>query len=188
MSDTGLMLIFFVFLAVFYTCVAFFYLKIRTTKAISNTSRRVPAGHMFSQTERITHDDFHQHIFRDDNGVVVQASNLTKVVPKTEPSLQPQQMQLTKSEGDINPQEGTDEVEKIVELIESSVKDVQMSKGAEGVSDEEVDNTSPDQTKILDNYGKLDYHGVSEDFVKSLKDLRYAIDELKKRISSDATS
>ncbi|MEM1666572.1 MAG: hypothetical protein QXW12_04435 [Nitrososphaerota archaeon] len=42
----------------------------------------------------------------------MQASNLTKVVPKTEPSLQPQQMQLTKSEGDINPQEGTDEVEK----------------------------------------------------------------------------
>ncbi len=76
-----------------------------------------------------------------------------------------------------------------MELIESSVKNLQISKGVRGASDEGVDVTSQDQVKILlDNYGRSDHQGISEDFVKNLKYLKDAIDELKRRTTNDTIS
>jgi len=70
-----------------------------------------------------------------------------------------------------------------VEAMKGSVKDTETTKEAE-----KVDTLSSEQTKISDDWDRSEHHVVSEDFVKSLKDLKDAIDELMRRINRDVVS
>jgi len=54
LSDTGLMFILFLFLAIFYICVALFYVKTKTPKAATSTLGDVQTRYIFGQVEYST--------------------------------------------------------------------------------------------------------------------------------------
>lgn len=182
MSDIELMSMLFAFLATFYVSVILIYLKTRTSKKAFNITKNIPVEYTFSQSEHIIHERPHHNVTfkRGDDEAVMQVSNSTKDFLRFEPPLQPRPAE---DEVIVNPEKGVNEVEKIVELIESSVKDAQMSKGTE-----EVHIIDSDRAEILNDYNKLDYRDVSENFVKRLEDLKDAIGELRKRIVDHVNS
>jgi len=186
LSDTGLMLALFLFLAIFYICVALFYVKTKIPKAATNTLGDVQTRHIFSQVEYSTpNDNFYRNTPGDNEKTVVQATQApqsTKADSKTESSLPSQQTQTKGDEG-LSLKGGTDDTREIVEAMKGSVKDTETTKEAE-----KVDTLSLEQNKISDDWDRSEHHVVSEDFVKSLKDLKDAIDELMRRINRDVVS
>ncbi|MCS7135790.1 MAG: hypothetical protein RMJ14_04430 [Nitrososphaerota archaeon] len=187
--DIVLMLALFVFLAAFYLCVVLFYAKIKAPKVTYNTSRYVPIGHTSNQAAHTTHENHYGTLKDEDRTViqVVQAPHSAKTDSKLEPPSQSRQLKLTE-EGNVAPKESTEEVEKIVELIEDSVKSVRMSKGAEEAQDEVADVSGSDYIETSDDRSRSYYQTFSEDFVKNLKDLKDAINELRRRIYATSRS
>lgn len=190
LPDIGLMLALFVFLAAFYLCVVLFYAKIKAPKMTYNTSRYLSIDHTSNQAAHSTHENYYGTLKDEDRAViqVVQTPHSVKTDSKLEPPSQSQQLKLTEERGNVDPKESTEEVEKIVELIEDSIKSAQMSKGAEEAQDEEVDVSGPDYIETLDDRGRPYYQTFSEDFVKNLKDLKDAINELRRRIYATSRS
>jgi hypothetical protein len=177
LSDTGLMLTLFLFLAIFYICVALLYVKLKS-KAATNPPRNVQTRYAFSQAEySIPHDNFHRTTRGEGDKIAMQVTQIpqpTRADPKLEPSLP----QTIKSDGELSFKGSTDETREIVEATKSSVKDTETDKDVE-----KADTVTSEQIKTSDDWGGLEYHIISEDFVKSLKDLKDAVDELRKRIN-----
>ncbi len=183
LSDTGLMFILFLFLAIFYICVALFYVKTKTPKAATSTLGDVQTRYIFGQVEYSTpHDNFYRNTLGDNDKTVVQATQApqpTKADSKTESSLPSQQTQTKGDEG-LSLKGGTDDARETMEVMKSSVKDAETTKEAE-----KMDTLSSEQSKISDDWDGSGHRVVSEDFVKNLKDLKDAIDELMRRINRD---
>jgi len=133
------------------------------------------------------HDNFYRNTLGDNDKTVVQATQAprpTKADSKTESSLPSQQTQTKGDEG-LSLKGGTDDAREIVEVMKSSVsvKDIETIKEAE-----KADTVGSEQNKILYEWSELEYHAFSKDFVKSLNDLKDAVDELRRRISRGVVS